>query len=194
MNDHDEIYIHDVRPTRADALKNRELLIETAQRLFAQSGVDAVSMAQVAQAAGVGKGTLYRNFASKADLCQELLDTEMRALQARTLAYLRAEPDAWTKLAWFLRETATYVMRNLALLGGGILDGQPLDHPAHYWWRQTLRGLLVQINPTIDHDYTADLLYVLLDPRTLHYQLMAVGLTPERITDGLVTSAARLTR
>ena len=42
------------------ARENRQLLLEVAKRLFAEQGIAATTMKQIASAAGVGKGTLYR--------------------------------------------------------------------------------------------------------------------------------------
>src|SRR5688500_17060755 len=101
----------DVRPNpnRSDALKNRALLLETAHRLFMEQGVDNVSMSAVAEAAGVGKGTLYRHFTNKTELCIALLDENQRALQERSFAILREESDPQVALHWFIGEVAAYV-------------------------------------------------------------------------------------
>lgn len=48
------------RSERRDATKNRQLILNTAQRLFEQYGVEAVSMNQIAIEAQIGPGTLYR--------------------------------------------------------------------------------------------------------------------------------------
>lgn len=70
------------RPTeRADAARNREVVLAAAAALFRQHGVDAVSMDAIAAAAGVGKGTLFRRFGDKAGLAVALLDEQERALQ-----------------------------------------------------------------------------------------------------------------
>lgn len=47
-------------PERGDAARNRALLLDAARRLVAERGADAVTMDDVAAAAGVGKGTLFR--------------------------------------------------------------------------------------------------------------------------------------
>jgi AcrR family transcriptional regulator len=66
---------------RADAARNRAAILDAAAALFAEHGVDAVSMDQVAAAAGVGKGTLFRRFGDKAGLAAALLDARERVLQ-----------------------------------------------------------------------------------------------------------------
>src|SRR5262245_32542619 len=98
----DNLLINEPQPSRADALKNRALLLETAHRLFAEQGVENVSMTAIADAAGVGKGTLYRHFENKADLCHALLDQETRDLQERSLRRLQNMGDPLDDLAWFL--------------------------------------------------------------------------------------------
>lgn len=66
---------------RADAARNRAAILDAAAALFAEHGVEAVSMDQVAAAAGVGKGTLFRRFGDKAGLAVALLDARERRLQ-----------------------------------------------------------------------------------------------------------------
>jgi AcrR family transcriptional regulator len=62
------------RPERRDAARNRELLLDAAHRLVGQCGVDGVTMDAVAGTAGVGKGTVFRRFGSRAGLMAALLD------------------------------------------------------------------------------------------------------------------------
>ncbi len=188
----DNLILVDHRPSRADAVKNRELLLQTAQRLFEQNGVDAVTMSDVAEAAGVGKGTLYRHFSNKNDLCQVLIDQDQRDLQERTLARLREQGDPLADLEWFLREAVAFVARNQAVVFAVASLGTMLDHPAHLWWRQTIRGLLTRLKLPIDVEYTADMLFVMLDPRTIHFQTTARGYSFERIADSLVAVLDRL--
>lgn len=181
----ENMVLSDPRPTRADACKNRALLLATAQRLFAEKGVNAVTMSDIAEAAGVGKGTLYRHFTSKADLCQVLTDEDQRDLQNRTLLRLRALGDPLPDLDWFLREVIAFVVRNREIVFAEAALGALPVHPAHQWWRQTIRGLLARIDPPIDLDYTTDLLFIMLDPRTIHYQLTVRRSSAARIADGL---------
>lgn len=70
---------------RADAARNRASILAAAALLFAEHGVAAVSMDQVATAAGVGKGTLFRRFGDKAGLAAALLDEREARLQEKIL-------------------------------------------------------------------------------------------------------------
>jgi len=70
---------------RADAARNRAAVLRAAAGLFAEHGVTAVSMDQVAAAAGVGKGTIFRRFGDKAGLAVALLDARERELQEAIL-------------------------------------------------------------------------------------------------------------
>ena len=189
----DNLILPDPRPSRADALKNRELLLQTAQRLFDENGVDAVTMSDVAQTAGVGKGTLYRHFPNgKPDLCRVLIDQDQRDLQNRTLARLREQGDPQADLEWFLHEVIAFIARNQRFMFAETTISTLLDHPAHRWWRQTIRGLLGRLDPDIDLEYTTDMLFVMLDPRTVHFQVRALGYGFERIGDALTTILRRI--
>ena len=191
MDDH--LILPNARPSRADALKNRELLLRTAQRLFAENGVEAVSMSAVAQGAGVGKGTLYRHFPNKGELIQELLDEDQRDLQDRTLTRLRELGDPVDNLIWFLHEAMAFIERHEEILLASEQVGDTLSHPAHLWWHRTIRGLLRQINPSLDVDYAADVLYIMLDARTIHFQKLVKRYDAQRIRDGLTATTLKLT-
>jgi AcrR family transcriptional regulator len=68
-------------PVRADAERNREKVLCAARRLFAERGVENVSMDAIAAEAGVGKGTLFRRFGDRAGLALALLEEHTRQLQ-----------------------------------------------------------------------------------------------------------------
>ncbi|GIG67501.1 TetR family transcriptional regulator [Phytomonospora endophytica] len=71
---------------RADAARNRAAILAAAARLFAEHGVESVSMDAIAAAAGVGKGTLFRRFGDKAGLAVALLDHREGELQEAILS------------------------------------------------------------------------------------------------------------
>lgn len=65
------------RHLRADALRNRERLLEAAGAVFGERGLD-VGVGEIAQRAGVGRGTLFRNFPCKQDLIAAIVVERMR--------------------------------------------------------------------------------------------------------------------
>ncbi|KPI02333.1 regulatory protein TetR [Actinobacteria bacterium OK074] len=70
---------------RADAARNRARLLAAAARLVAEQGAQSVTMQEVAEAAGVGKGTLFRRFGDRDGLLLALLDeAEAEFLEAYT--------------------------------------------------------------------------------------------------------------
>ena len=73
----------DAAPTeRADAARNRRLVLEAAAELFAKNP-ECVTMEAVAAAAGVGKGTVFRRFGDRAGLVRALIsDTEIELQEA----------------------------------------------------------------------------------------------------------------
>ncbi|MCU0499082.1 MAG: TetR/AcrR family transcriptional regulator [Anaerolineae bacterium] len=192
--DDEPFLVPDFRPPRADALKNRAALLKTAAHLFDQHGPDAITMSEIAQAAGVGKGTLYRHFNNKTDLCHALLDQDQRALQDSTLRRLRQQNPPLDDLRWFLEQVAAFVARNLPLLD--IVDSgapPPLANHAHIWWRQTIYGLLTRADVPGDRAYLADVFYALLSPQIIRFQLQRPDYTLTHIVLGLHHLLERLT-
>jgi AcrR family transcriptional regulator len=176
------------RPARSDAVKNHALLLETAQRLIDEQGLENISMSDIAEAAGVGKGTLYRNFRNKADLAYALLDQEQRDLQTRALRRFQNQGDPLEDLRWFLGQIIAFVERNSPLLCVAAKEGVGgLDAPPHRWWRQSIRGLLLraQPRPAVDIDYLADVLYIMCDVHTLYFQRQMLGYGSAYILDNL---------
>jgi AcrR family transcriptional regulator len=70
---------------RADAARNRVRILHAARKLMRRRHLDELCMDEVAQLAGVGKGTLYRRFADRSALLLALLDEDERELQDAVL-------------------------------------------------------------------------------------------------------------
>ena len=74
------------RAERADAARNRQHLLATARQMLAGQGASALTMDALAEQAGLGKGTVFRRFGSRAGIFQALLDDDERAFQEQVLS------------------------------------------------------------------------------------------------------------
>jgi AcrR family transcriptional regulator len=117
----------DAPQERGDAARNRLLLLEAARRLIAERGAGAVSTDDIAAAAGVGKGTLFRRFGSRAGLMVVLLDEDEKAQQQ---AFLFGPPPLGPgappqeRLLAYGRARHTFVHDHHALLSESGRDPQ----------------------------------------------------------------------
>ncbi len=71
---------------RADAARNRRHLLATAREMLAEEGPDKLTMDGLAERAGLGKGTVFRRFGTRAGIFAALLDDDERAFQHEVLA------------------------------------------------------------------------------------------------------------
>ena len=71
---------------RADAARNRRQLLATARQMLTEQGADKLTMDALAERAGLGKGTVFRRFGSRAGIFQALLDDDEREFQDQVLA------------------------------------------------------------------------------------------------------------
>jgi AcrR family transcriptional regulator len=101
------------RPLRSDAAKNRERLLTAAGQVFEQKGLEA-SVADVARAAGVGMGTLYRRFPSKEALIEALVTEVLDA--TIVMAKQAAERTDGSGLETFLDASGAYQAEHLGCL------------------------------------------------------------------------------
>jgi AcrR family transcriptional regulator len=92
------------RALRADARRNHEAVLAAARELFAEQGLEA-QMPDVAKAADVGVGTVYRHFPTKEDLIRALADDRFRRLAERARDAL-GEEDPWEAFQGFIRFSA----------------------------------------------------------------------------------------
>ncbi|MEZ4642919.1 MAG: TetR/AcrR family transcriptional regulator [Chloroflexota bacterium] len=196
----------DTKSERRDAAANRALILETAERLFNQHGVANVNMADIAQAAGVGKGTLYRRFTNKGELCLALMDTQMTEFQERMLARFRqmtAKGFSYLEqLEEFIDSLVYFTDTHQPLLcevqrEGFFVGSTDLTLP-HFWQYMTVNGLLQraaaagEIVPDLDIAYVADALLAPLKIDIFRFQRERRGFSLERISAGLRSIVAAL--
>lgn len=101
------------RPLRRDAQRNRERILAAARELFAERGVDA-TLDDVAARAGVGVGTVYRRYANKDALLDELFEEGIAELATFARDSL-SSPDAWGALIGFVERLEEKSAANRAL-------------------------------------------------------------------------------
>ncbi|WP_333776549.1 TetR/AcrR family transcriptional regulator [Streptomyces sp. IBSBF 3136] len=100
------------RPHRKDAARNYDALLAAAREAFAEHGADA-SLEDIARRAGVGIGTLYRNFPTRRDLFESVYADDVNALCAAALELADREP--WEALTAWLDRFAGYMVTKRAV-------------------------------------------------------------------------------
>jgi len=176
---------------RADAARNRAKVLDAAARLFREHGVAAVSMDQVAAAAEVGKGTLFRRFGDKAGLAVALLDEQERRLQDGILSGpppLGPGAGPAARLVAFIEAYVDFLDENLDLvhMSETARPGARYSIGAYRLWHRHVAHLL-ELAGTPDADFLA---HALLAPLAAD-QRMALrdGVAPDRVKKGLATLA-----
>lgn len=101
------------RRLRADAVRNRQALIDAGRRLFAARGL-SVTLDDIAAEAGVNVATAYRHFANKHELLGAFVQQQIEQAAANAEA-AAAQPDPWDGLTHFLGRTADLMVANRGL-------------------------------------------------------------------------------
>jgi AcrR family transcriptional regulator len=102
------------RPKRADARRNYEKVLAAAREAFAEGG-EATALEEIARRAGVGIGTLYRNFPNRQALVEALYLGEVEAVCRSAAEFADAEP--WEALDGWLARVVSYIGTKRALAG-----------------------------------------------------------------------------
>jgi AcrR family transcriptional regulator len=183
---------------RRDAVENRARIREVAERLFAERSVAEVNMAEIAAAAGVGKGTLYRHFANKAELCLSLMNEQLQSFQDAMLLRLRQMTEAGApklaQLAMFLDALVHFTDRHSPLLCEVQREGLHSESGSrrpHLWQYWTVNGLLQaavqsgELPGNLDLDFLADILLAPLMAPFFDFQRQRRGFSPDRVSAGL---------
>ena len=178
------------RPERADAARNRRRLLEAAERLMAERGVEGLLMNDVAGAAGVGVGTLYRRFGDRGGLARALLDEQGRQFQA---AFLYGPPPLgpgatpMERIRAFLHAWAEELDEQAALMlmADTATPIARYQTGAYRAYRAHILTLIRQVRPEADAGYLAEALLAPLAADLYVYQRQEQGMSIERIKAGL---------
>lgn len=190
-----------LRCERKDAVKNRELILSAATRLFRELDPNNVSMHQIAKAAGVGQGTLYRHYSKKADICLDILkesgetyirETEMwiqHSLNVPSHASPQSEVDI---LVGVITRMIDYTEDKIDILR--VIDSALFtsDNPFYFKIHEMISGLLKQIvlsNPRlheIDVNFATDILLSAIAPNQFIFERKVRGYSKSQFTSGIV--------
>ncbi|MEJ8649559.1 TetR/AcrR family transcriptional regulator [Streptomyces sp. MS1.AVA.3] len=191
------------RKARADALRNRETVLAAADELFARSASPrGVSMDDIAAAAGVGKGTLFRRFGDRTGLIRAVFDARIEPLrQAVEEGSAPLGPSAAPRervpalLDAVLRFKLDHRHLSLALEEAG--SGSPYQGASYAWWHGILRDTLEQLpdaaaGPAVDSDFTAHVLLAATRADLVEHLAGQEGMTPGRMRAQLAAFVGRV--
>ncbi len=179
---------------RRDAARNREILLQAAQRLVDHCGVDVVTMDAVAHEAGVGKGTVFRRFQSRAGLMAALLDHSEADWQGRVM---RGPPplgpgaEPFERLLAFGTSRMELNLRHAALIrAAGGSGNRP--YAAFSFTATHVRHLLGELGVSGDRALLATALLAPLEVVILEQQTRIEGMSLERVSAGWQDLAKRI--
>lgn len=181
----DEKLLGSERPERADAAANRRRILAAAERLFTERGPD-ITMTDLARAARVGRGTLYRRYPDVTAVAVALLDSHERDLQE---AILTGPPPLGPggppreRLSAFYRAMVELLERHLPLALGAEQGAARFRVGAYGFWRSFVASLLRQAG--MDSDPLVDALLAPLAPEVYQYQRHERGQTVDEIQEAL---------
>ncbi len=127
------------RRVRADAQRSIDALLQAAIAVFATSGVDA-PVREIAEKAGVGIGTVYRNFPQRADLVAAVFRHEVDAC-ADAAPILAAEHAPGEALARWMQRYAAFIATKRGL-ASALHSGDPTFDTLPAYFQQRLKPAL----------------------------------------------------
>ncbi|MCD0444383.1 TetR/AcrR family transcriptional regulator [Glycomyces sp. A-F 0318] len=169
------------RRQRSDARRNRDRLVEAARRALS-SGEGAFSLEGVAREAGVGIGTLYRNFGNREQLVEAVYAAEVENLTARAAELARRMPPREALRAWLIQFAAFAATKRgvVEVLGFEAITGPgPMNHTG------SLERVTAAITPLLEAGARDGSLRADVDPQDV-VMLVAGALMPVR-TDAAQT-------
>ncbi|MFC5749022.1 TetR/AcrR family transcriptional regulator [Actinomadura rugatobispora] len=141
------------RGERADAARNRLLLLDAAREMLAEVGAEKVTMDGLAERAGLGKGTVFRRFGTRAGIFHALLDEDERLFQERVLSGpppLGPGAGPVERLVAYGRSRIEWLLERHALARAALDRAQPVPAGAATLSQLHIRVLLRQADLGLD--------------------------------------------
>jgi AcrR family transcriptional regulator len=151
--DHPLVPLGRPRPQRADAARNRERLVAAARDMLAEAGAAGITMDGLAERAGLGKGTVFRAFRTRAGIFRALLEADEVAFQAGVIQGappLGPGADAVARLIAYGRARSTFLMEHLELTRATLEPGAAIPASGIEFTQTHIRTLLAQADLGID--------------------------------------------
>lgn len=183
---------------RKDAARNRNAVLAAADTLFARGeSPDDITMADIAAAAGVGKGTLFRAFGDRAGLLRALYEARLepirKAIEAGPPPLGPATPPHQRALA-LLDAVLCFKLDNrrlaLALEGSGSSSLYQAEHYAR--WHGLVQAVLEQIPGLTDSDFIAHALLAAIRADLVEQLAGQEGMPRERMRTQLANLATKV--
>lgn len=179
------------RKERADAVRNREAVLAAADALFARSDSPrSVSMDEVAAAAGVGKGTLFRRFGDRTGLIQALHEARIQPVREAVEsgpAPLGPSTPPHERVPALLDAVLGFKLdnRHLALALEETGSGSPYAAGHYAWWHSTLKETLERILSVRAADFTAHALLAATRADLVEHLMGVQRVTPQQMRQDL---------
>jgi AcrR family transcriptional regulator len=181
------------RQQRSDAARNRASILAAARDVVRERGAANLRVAEVARAAGVGAGSIYRAMGSRSGLLLALLDEDERELQERMI---RGEPPIGPgappaeRLDAFVRALHALVLRQREVLVA-VDDTSALAQlrsPVHAGWSTHLRVLMSALRPDADPVILAELVLSAVSAPTYVHLVDDLGRDPDAVLHAVLAT------
>ena len=167
------------KSTRQDALKKHKHLVRAAREVLAERGLQA-SIREVATRAGIGPGTVYRNYPDKESLFLEVAREMAHKTNAELLAIAAKVPDARDCVAQVMqvgfKRVEEYGQLAIEIVAGNVPPAYSVVfNPVtlgNFFARVILRGISQgHFRPDLDVDYAVAVWFALVAPQALRLEL-----------------------
>jgi TetR/AcrR family transcriptional regulator, repressor of the mexAB-oprM multidrug resistance operon len=188
-----------IRKERKDAIEYRRIILQKAHLLFTEYGVDGVTMHQIAKSAGIGQGTLYRRYAHKGELCQDLMKESSQQLCDDIQSYLDHNKDLPVngRLAMALEICLDFIERHydwlISIQAPTCEARQSLIYqsPLYSFMHNAFNKLLIEAAPTsseasADATFKADTMLAFMNPGLYLFMRRERGYSKDEIKHKLL--------
>jgi TetR/AcrR family transcriptional repressor of mexAB-oprM operon len=177
-----------------EADEHRRVILQKAQSLFVEQGVDNVSMHQIAKSAGVGQGTLYRRYAHKGELVSDVMQESSSRICDEIKLYMAGSVDKpirermeqvfqfWLDFVDMKSQWLEAIQAPTCEGRRSIINRSSLYQSMHSAISELLSEIALKENGSLQNPrFTADVIMASLAPDTYLFLRRDRGYTPAEI-------------